>query len=80
MERIRHRGVKAEQNIERAYLEELVETYTKFFHYFDQAPLLIVNAADIDLVNNEEDYKELLRFVRTVKSGRHYYNPKPSFI
>lgn len=80
MERIQARGVKVEQNIERSYLEELVETYTEFFHYYSKAPLLIVNAADIDLVNNNADYNELLRFVRTVKSGRHYYNPKPSFI
>lgn len=80
MDRIQTRGVKVEQNIERSYLEELVEIYTKFFHYYSKAPLLIVNAADIDLVNNDADYNELLRFVRTVKSGRHYYNPKPSFI
>jgi len=80
MERIRSRGVKAEQAVEKSYLEELVETYTEFFHYYSKAPLLIVNAADIDLVNNETDYSELLQFVRTVKSGRHYYNPRPSFI
>lgn len=80
IDRIQQRGVKAEQNIEKSYIEELVETYTEFFHYYDRSPLLIVNAADIDLVNSEQDYNELLRFVRRVKSGRHYYNPKPSFI
>ncbi|MCB1691184.1 MAG: deoxynucleoside kinase [Pseudomonadales bacterium] len=79
-ERIEKRGIGYEQSIDRGYLTELTEAYTKFFHFYDASPLLIVNTADIDLVSNDQDYEELVNFLLSVKSGRHYYNPKPSII
>jgi deoxyguanosine kinase len=45
--RIQQRAIKSEQQIERAYLNQLVDAYTGFFHYYDGSPLLIVNAAEI---------------------------------
>lgn len=80
MDRIQMRGVPYEQRIEKSYVNELAEAYTRFFHFYDRSPLLIVNTTDIDLVNNEGDYEDLVRFLLTVKRGRHYYNPKPSMI
>ena len=77
LERIQRRGNPLEQNIARDYLAALNEAYTQFFYYYDQAPLLIVNATEIDLVNCDEDYKNLVDYLLTVKSGRHYYNPAP---
>ncbi|MFQ5488446.1 MAG: deoxynucleoside kinase [Gammaproteobacteria bacterium] len=47
------------------------------FHYYSASPLLIVNAAEIDPINKEEDYEALLEKVRTITSGRHYFNPLP---
>lgn len=74
-ERIARRGVGYEQHIERDYLVRLNEAYARFFHEFSAAPLLIVNAASIDPVNNAADYDELLAAVRRMKRGRMYYNP-----
>jgi deoxyguanosine kinase len=56
LERIERRGIAAERNIDRAYLEQLNEVYSEFFLYYDGAPLLIVNASMIDLARGEEDY------------------------
>jgi len=75
LERIAKRGVDYEQHIEREYLERLNEAYARFFHEFSAAPLLIVNAASIDPVNNEADYDELLAAIKRMKRGRLYYNP-----
>ncbi len=75
LERIARRGVAYEQYIERAYLERLNEAYARFFHEFEAAPLLIVNAASIDPINNHADYEELLAAIRRMKRGRLYYNP-----
>ena len=47
LERIGRRGIPAEQLIERRYLEQLNEAYSQFFHFYDEAPLLIVNAAGL---------------------------------
>lgn len=76
-ERIRSRGIASEQAIGAEYLEALNEAYTQFFHYYDTSPLLIVNAQDLDLANNREHFKQLLEYILTIKSGRHYYNPTP---
>ena len=80
LQRIEKRGIQSEQKISADYLRALNETYTEFFHYFDSAPLLIVNAAEIDWVNNPSDYISLVEYLLTVKSGRHYYNPQPSLL
>lgn len=74
-ERIARRGIKAEQLIDRAYLEKLNEAYARFFHDFDGAPLLIVNAAAIDPVSNDIDFDELLGAIGRMKRGRLYFNP-----
>ena len=73
--RISHRGRGYERSMNSGYLNKLNESYARFFHDYNQSPLLIVNAEEIDLVNNENDYKLLLEQIRRVKSGRHYFNP-----
>ena len=75
LERIARRAVAYEHYIEREYLVRLNEAYARFFHEYEAAPLLIVNAAAIDPVNNPADYAELLGAIRRVKHGRLYYNP-----
>lgn len=75
LERIAKRGIGYEQRIERGYLERLNEAYARFFHEYAAAPLLIVNAASIDPINNAADYDELLAAIQRMKRGRLYYNP-----
>lgn len=75
LSRIEHRGIAFEQGIERSYLERLNEVYSEFFLYYDDAPLLIVNASEIDLANSETDYKHLVDYMLDIRSGRHYFNP-----
>lgn len=80
LERINRRGRRGEQHMTRDYLEQVVTTYARFFYDYDKSPLLIVNASEIDLAQNEADYQVLLERIRSVKSGRHYFNPMPSFV
>ena len=75
MERIAKRGIGFEQHIEREYLERLNEAYARYFHEYDATPLLIVNAANIDPINNQSDYDELFSAITRMKKGRLYYNP-----
>jgi deoxyadenosine/deoxycytidine kinase len=75
LERIARRRRPGEQAIERRYLERVAEAYARFFHDYDGAPLLIVNAAAIDLVGGGGDYDELLAAVQRMRKGRLYYNP-----
>ncbi len=75
MKRIARRGIRYERRIDAAYLRRLSEAYARMFLDYDAAPVLIVNAAHIDLVENEDDYRALLEQIRTTRSGRHYFNP-----
>jgi deoxyguanosine kinase len=73
--RIAKRGIAYEQGIRDKYLQELVDAYVQFFYYYNEAPLLIVNAAEIDLVDNQRDFDLLLEHVRERPQGKHYLNP-----
>jgi len=75
LDRVRKRGRNFERFIESNYLQRLVEAYTRFFYYYSETPLLIVNAAEIDLVNNTRDYQVLVEQIGKVRSGRHFFNP-----
>ena len=75
LERIERRGIHAEKLIERDYLEQLNEVYSEFFLYYDAAPLLIVNANEIDLSQGDQDYELLVDYMLNIKKGRHYFNP-----
>lgn len=75
--RVSQRGIGYEQRVEDAYLKKLSDSYADFFHYYDESPLLIVNAEEIDLVNSEADYQNLLEQIGAIKSGKQYYNPLP---
>jgi deoxyguanosine kinase len=74
--RIAKRGIGYETSgIDAAYLTRLNDAYARFFHEYDKAPLLIVNASNIDPVANQADYEELVGAIRRMKKGRMYYNP-----
>lgn len=75
--RVSKRGRDYERHLDAEYLERIVESYTRFFYDYAQSPLLIVNATELDLVNNESDYQLLLEQINKTRSGRHYFNPAP---
>jgi deoxyadenosine/deoxycytidine kinase len=75
LSRIARRGIRYEQFIDRAYLERLNDANARFFHEFEAAPLLIVNAAAIDPIGSEADFEELLTAIRRMRRGRLYFNP-----
>jgi len=80
LNRIENRGVYHERLIESAYLQRLSDAYVAFFYHYTDAPLLIVNAAETDFASSESDYQALLERLKTMHSGRHYYNPNPVLI
>ena len=78
VERIRKRGRHFEQLIETGYLEQVINMYSDFFYHYRNAPLLIINVSELDFVTNQGDYNQLLERIKTMESGRHYYNPLPA--
>lgn len=75
LERIARRGVGFERAIDRRYLERLTDAYARFFHEYNDGPLLIVNASQIDPINNVADYEQLFQQIERTTGGRHFFNP-----
>jgi deoxyadenosine/deoxycytidine kinase len=75
MARIRQRDLGYERLIEREYLQQVVDAYTQFFYHYSAGPLLVVNAAEINFVDNDDDFEVLVDQIRKHHSGRHFFNP-----
>ncbi len=75
LERIARRGVAFERAIDRRYLEKVTDAYARFFHAYNDGPLLIVNASQIDPINNTADYEQLFQQIERTTGGRHFFNP-----
>jgi deoxyguanosine kinase len=79
-DRITKRGNINEQYLTLDYLEKLNDAYSRFFLDYNAAPLLIINAADIDLEFNENDYESLVTSIMSNPKGKNFINPQPSII
>ena len=75
LSRLARRNGDFDRFVERSYLEKLIDAYARFFHTYDDGPLLIVNASEIDPVNNESDYQQLFQQIERTTGGRHFFNP-----
>jgi deoxyguanosine kinase len=73
--RVRRRGRDFERSIDGPWLEALARAYNDFFFHYDETPLLVVNASDIDLEGNPEDVEALLAVVKKHRKGRQHYVP-----
>ena len=75
LDRIARRGIGFERAIDRDYLERVTDAYARFFHAYIEGPLLIVNASQIDPINNDADYAQLFQQIERTTGGRHFFNP-----
>jgi deoxyadenosine/deoxycytidine kinase len=75
LQRLARRNASHDRFVDRAYLEKLTDAYARFFHAYDDGPLLIVNASQIDPVNNDADFEQLFRQIEGTTGGRHFFNP-----
>lgn len=76
MQNIKKRGRYIERNMSEQYIKDLNEAYNYFFFRYKSAPLLIVNTSEIDFVNNEEEFNDLVKEIfRPDRAPVEYYNP-----
>lgn len=80
LERIRSRGIDFEREIGADYLNALIDSYTEFFHFYTQAPLLVVNATEIDFASNDGHFQALLDQIVSMDGLRQYFNPHPTLL
>ena len=78
MENISIRGRTYEKDISREYLEELNEAYNQFFYHYNKSPLVIINASEIDFVNDDAhlEYIEDQIFNQPLRTTHMHIKPK----
>ena len=74
IDRIKKRGLKIEENIKKQYIESVNDIYMKHFHEYNSSPVLIINTSNVD-INNENDYKILIKEISSNIKGKKYFNP-----
>ncbi|MBI5199169.1 MAG: deoxynucleoside kinase [Nitrospirae bacterium] len=78
LERLESRGRDFEKNISMEYLEEINQSFNRFFFHYSDTPLLVINTSAIDFVKNPVDLKDLVKQIRYMKKGTQYYVPMSS--
>jgi deoxyguanosine kinase len=74
LERIYRRARPAERPISPDYVREVAEAYATFFFRYSEAPLLIVNASDIDFVGDADDRRALVEVIRRTHTGVNHWS------
>lgn len=73
-DRVRRRGIAYERNVTEGYLAQLAETYSRFFHDYSAAPVLVVNSERLNFVDKAEDFALLLRRITEMRGSREFFN------
>jgi len=72
--RVRKRGIDMERKIGDDYLILLGESYTRFFHNYEAAPVMVVNSENLNFVDNTDDFQLLVQRIESMRGHREYFN------
>lgn len=72
--RVRKRGIDMERKIDDDYLTLLGESYTRFFHDYTAAPVMVVNSENLNFVDKPGDFLLLVQRIETMRGPREYFN------
>jgi deoxyadenosine/deoxycytidine kinase len=74
VERVQRRGLAHESAISGDYLRALNDAYSRFFHHFEVAPVLIVNTERLNPIERDEDFDLLLEHMAGMRGRREFFN------
>jgi deoxyguanosine kinase len=75
LHRVKSRNIPYEKEMDLEYLKTLTEAYNYYFFHYDHTPLLVVDTSEIDFVNRNEDFAQLVREIKQMKKGTSYFIP-----
>lgn len=73
-ERVARRANPIEARVDEAYLAALAESYTRFFHQYEAAPVLTVNTENLNPIDSDNDFRLLLDRIGKLRGRREYFN------
>jgi deoxyguanosine kinase len=74
-ERIRKRNRDYEKPVTISYLDQINQAFNEFFFHYNETPLLVINASEIDFVNVPADLDNLTLEIEKMEKGTKYYVP-----
>ena len=74
VERVKLRGLQYERTIGEHYLARLADAYSRYFHQYEQAPLLIVNSERLNFVDDPRHFDLLVERIESMRSHREFFN------
>ena len=74
-ERIRKRNRDYEKPVAIGYLDQINQAFNEFFFHYNETPLLVINASEIDFVNVPADLDNLILEIEKMEKGTKYYVP-----
>lgn len=74
-ERIEKRKRDYEKSITIKYLDRINQAFNDFFFHYNETPLLVINASEIDFVNVPSDLDNLIFEISKMEKGKKYYVP-----
>jgi len=74
IDRVNRRGNAYEGSISEDYLRKLSDAYSRYFHSYDESPLLMVNSERLNFVDVPAHLDLLLERMNGMRGGREYFN------
>jgi len=75
LDRINRFGRKFERDMDRTWLEDLVDSYNRWFLRDRQYPVLVVNTDNVDFAGDEPAFERLVKAVLNHSGGLQGFNP-----
>ena len=72
--RVRRRAAAFERGITEHYLERVSQAYSRFFHDYTAAPVLMVNSRHLNFVDRPGDLALLLQRINDMRGAREFFN------
>ncbi|ODU40536.1 MAG: deoxyadenosine kinase [Thiobacillus sp. SCN 63-374] len=73
-ERVKRRGLDFERGMDAGYLQRLANSYSEFFHRYEDAPLLIVNTSNLNFAESEADFELLQERMSKMRGPREFFS------
>ena len=77
METMKKRKEARHFNVSPEYVENIVEGYNRFFFHYDETPLIILNANNVNFEKNRTAFDDLLTYFKKDLRGVTYFTPAP---
>jgi deoxyadenosine/deoxycytidine kinase len=72
--RLQQRGDNLINLFPAGYLKSINQEYRNFFHLYENAPVLIANADEMDFAENDDHFEMLIRALAGMTGNRYYLN------